>query len=120
MRLGNYLRLRKALLFWVDGAEGTSKMDQADAEFVWQYTRPYVCVIHEPTGKGYYLDRNYGYLVTIDNMPRPGSTDNGEIPNELIRVVQHETEPNHRAASFTTPEWAERLPVDQFTTFWLY
>lgn len=93
-----------------------SSLSQRDAEFAWHFCRPYVCVIHEPTGRGYYLDRNYGLVVEIEKIPRPGWAP---MPM-LNRCVKHETEPAHRASSFTTPEWAEALPTTEFTTYWLY
>lgn len=119
MRLAQYLQISRALKFWADRGEGTSEFGPEDAELVWRWTRPYVCVIHDSTGKGYYLDRSYNYICTVENMPRPG-VQNHELPNEITRVVPHETELHHQAASFTTPDWAEGLNNDAFTTYWLY
>jgi hypothetical protein len=88
-----------------------------EAEYVWSFTRPYVCVIHEPTGRGFYLDRNYRHVVSVDNIPRPGTPG---LPETLKRCVEHETERHHLCASFTLPAWIEGLSSNEFTTYWLY
>jgi hypothetical protein len=88
-----------------------------NAQYQWHFARPYVCAIHEPTNRGYYLDRSYVWICNVDNILRPG-VDEG--PRTLVRVLSHETEFNHQAASFTTPEWACKLPVSEFTTYWMY
>jgi hypothetical protein len=95
------------------------KLTAQQADYAWHFRRPYVCVIHEPTGRGYYLDRNYNHIVSVEDILRPGVSG----PNWaalLQRVITDETEYNHQAASFTTPDWAKSLPPSEFTTYWLY
>lgn len=93
-------------------------LQPSEADYIWHFLRPYVCVIHE-SGRGYYLNREYGHIVSVQDIPNPCRNEDG-IPALLQRCVIHETARNHQAASFTTPDWANQLPVDQFTTYWLY
>jgi hypothetical protein len=98
-------------LFW--------PLSQTEADYIWHFLRPYVCVIHEPTSRGYYLDRNYQHIISVKDIPVPIGKEAG-IPAELQRVITHETERNHQASSFSTPNWASKLPTSEFTTYWLY
>lgn len=103
------------------GGEGVftlPPLTQREADYIWHFLRPYVCVIHESTGRGYYLNRNYEYIISVEDILRPGVQDNS-VPTLLTRVVEHETELQHQATSFTTPEWAI-LPSSEFTSYWLY
>jgi hypothetical protein len=94
---------------------------QDEASKDWHFSHPYVCVIHEPTKRGYYLDRNYQWICNVEHIIRPGAANNEDyVPETLKRIVEHETEFNHQAASFTTPKWADELPPSEFTTYWLY
>jgi hypothetical protein len=97
---------------------GVAELTARHSDFVYQFTHPYVCVIHEPTKRGYYLNREYNLIIEVTDIPRPGFI--GRSRPMLDRVVPHETEPEHRASSFTTPKWAEELPPSEFTTYWLY
>ena len=91
------------------------------AQEVWDFTNPYVCCIHEPTKRGFYLCRNYRYICSVENIIRPGDPMNEKyVPYNLKRLVIHETEYQHRVATFMTPQWAEELPPKEFTTYWLY
>lgn len=110
--LNSYLRMRRAMELLAERTD-----DPADAEYAWHFLRPYVCTIHEPTGKGYYLNRNYQLILSVDSIPRPGHS-RFEIPELLTRVISHETQQQHRSSN--APEWAEALPVEEFTTYWLY
>ena len=96
-----------------------SPLTTQDAQALWNFVRPYVCVIHEPTGRGYYLDRNYCFVISVQDIPRPGIRV-PKVSELLTRVVPHETEQRYQAASSSTPEWAENLPCDEFSTYWLY
>jgi hypothetical protein len=101
--------------------EGPTGQTQDEASAQWHFSHPYVCVIHELTQRGYYLDRNYQFICNVENIIRPGCPRNEDyVPHQLKRVVPHETEYLHQAASFTTPPWAEELPPQEFTTYWLY
>jgi len=117
--LAEYADLRTC----VDGSDDPNSLfwplNQQEADYIWHFLRPYVCVIHEPTGHGYYLDRKYQLIISVRDITRPGSKE-PDIPTELLRVVSHETALKHQAASFTTPDWASKLPLTEFTTYWLY
>jgi len=115
--LFQYNTLYGAVCKAVEGMKPDTALSSAQADFYWHFLRPYVCVIHEPTGRGYYLDRNYDHIISVRNIIRPGSQEGHPM---LTRVIRHETEQCHRAASHTTPEWAEQLPIIEFTTYWLY
>jgi hypothetical protein len=84
-----------------------------DSKKEYHFTHPYICVIHEPTKRGYYLDRGYGFICSVENIIRPCYYNR---PRTLTRFVEIETE--HQAASFT--EWAKKLPSNEFTSYWLY
>lgn len=101
------------------GHFGLTDLTQHEAEYIWHFLRPYVCVIHRATKRGYYLNRNYQLIVSVQDIPHPQGHEEG-VPAMLQRVVTREIERKHQAASFSTPEWASQLPVSQFDTFWLY
>ena len=92
--------------------EGNSPLD---AEFH-RFLHPYVLVIHQPSGRGFYLDREYRHLFDIDRCQEPRNPV--------------ETERHHLCASSNLPEWvnAELRESDltsragplEFDTFWLY
>lgn len=85
------------------------------------FVQPYVCVIHEPTRRGYYLNRNYGFICSVANIIRPGCPRNEDyVPQTLKRVIKHETVHSHQAGSFTTPEWAKEYSWKEFTSYWLF
>jgi hypothetical protein len=103
------------------------KLSQHQADYAWNFRHPYVCVIHEPPvefsdtpKRGYYLDRNYRYLVSVWDILKPlhqcGETDFAP----LQRALEHETQRQHRSGSFQAPDWAMQLPMEQFTSYWLY
>jgi len=111
-------------IFWqkhrhMQKVKGFLKGQPCDPE-QWHFSHPYVCVIHEPTKRGYYLNRNYEFICNVEHIIRPGGNNEDYVPWTLNRVVEHETQKQHRAASFTTPKWAEELPPTEFTTYWLY
>jgi hypothetical protein len=93
-----------------------------NAQKAWDFARPYVCVVHRPTGKGYYLDRGYSLIGSVNNIvtpPRDGGSVDSDLPYTLTRCLPHKTI-DDMAASFSTPEWAVKLPSKEFTSFWLY
>lgn len=90
-----------------------------NADAAWSFMFPYVCVVHRPTGKGYYLNRGYCLIGTVNNIVVPGSA-NPDLPYTLTRCVQNETSFAHQAACFSTPHWATVLPVSEFISYWLY
>ncbi len=87
-----------------------------DVEFH-RFLRPYVLVIHRPSGRGFYLDRDYRHLLNVDCCQEPRNPV--------------ETERHHLAVSPNLPEWVN-LILDQkegtiknsgileFDSFWLY
>ena len=97
--------------------KNTPNVSQVDADAVWHFLRPYVCVIHNESGRGYYLDRQYHLIVSVNHIPTPGKPS-PEIPNALTRVLHHET--LHQQAGANSPEWAADLPSSEFTSYWLY
>jgi hypothetical protein len=107
-----FLRVHKQIERIVEGGECAAR----NADRFWHFTRPYVCVIHEPTKRGYYLDRGYNLICSVENILRPGL----EGPPLLTRHIPHETEFGHQAAATSMPIWAENYRVTDFTTYWLY
>lgn len=92
-----------------------------NAQKAWDFARPYVCVWHRPTGKGYYLNRNYGLIATVKDIVIPvydGGSTNPELPHTLTRCLPHETMEAQSGGAI--PDWAEGLPCTEFTSFWLY
>jgi hypothetical protein len=110
---------RQQFLWIYESLNRESPISQQKADFIWHFTRPYVLVIHEPTNRGYYLNRGYQVIVEVQDPPIPGKPEEG-IPELLTRVVGHETTPNHQASSFTTPKWALQISSSEFTTYWMY
>lgn len=101
--------------------KGNPAWTQTEAETAWQFIHPYVCVIHESTGRGYYLDRKYNYICSVEHIIRPGDPGNEDyVPHTLKRVLEHEATKEHRAGNFQAPQWALGLPVTDFTSYWLY
>jgi hypothetical protein len=113
-----FLALYKAVELMV--SEGSPGTDAAEADFYWHLCRPYVCVIHEPTGRGYYLDRSYRLLIDVESIIRPGDDSVKQRYAMLTRVVAHETENGHRPGCSNEPDWATSKPCAEFTTYWLY
>lgn len=110
-----YAELRSLIVVGV--VTDLKPLSQYEADYIWHFLQPYVCVIHKD-GRGYYLNREYGHIVSVRDIPNPTVLEAG-IPKPLQRVLPHETIYN-QAASFTTPDWARDLPVDQFTSYWMY
>jgi len=91
---------------------GTSILD---AEFQ-RLLRPYVLVIHQPSGRGFYLDREYRHLIDVDRCQEPRNPV--------------ETERHFLCASNNHPEWVNaelreadltsRAGAAEFDSFWLY
>lgn len=81
-----------------------------DVEFQ-RFLRPYVLVIHQPSGRGFYLDREYRHIFDIDRCQEPRNPV--------------ETERHHLAMSPNLPEWANLILKQvggtlEFDSFWLY
>ncbi len=70
------------------------------------FLRPYVLVIHQPSGRGFYLDREYRHIIDVDCCQEP------ENPVESER--------NHLCPSTNHPAWVESIDYDEFDSFWLY
>jgi len=74
------------------------------------FLRPYVLIIHQPSGRGFYLDRDYRHIIDIDRCQEP------ENPVEVSR--------HHLCACSNMPCWAIAMStlqqVNEFDTFWLY
>ena len=71
-----------------------------------RFIKPYVLVIHQPTGRGFYLDRGYWHIIDIDCCQEPESAA--------------ETERHHLCPSTNHPAWIESIDDLEFDTFWLY
>lgn len=72
------------------------------------FLRPYVLVIHQPSGRGFYLNREYRHIIDVDRCQEP--------KNPV------ETEKHHLCASTNLPSWVhtEVAGKDEFDSFWLY
>lgn len=76
-----------------------------------QFLRPYVLVIHQPSGRGFYLDRQYRHIVDIKNCQEPKN------PTKVAR---------HQLSSYDDlPAWALQIDSlglrrEEFDSFWLY
>ena len=78
------------------------------------FKRPYVLVIHRPSGRGFYLDREYRHILDVSNCQEP------ENPTEVAR--------HHLCTGDDLPEWALQIKnslrrtnhFDNFDSFWLY
>ncbi len=70
------------------------------------FAKPYVLVIHRPSGRGFYLNRNYRHIIDVMCCRDPKS------PVEV--------ECNHLCACSNMPEWAMAEKSHEFTTFWLF
>ena len=111
-----FLALYKAVTLSIE--EGCPLVSSEEADFYGHFTRPYVCVVHEPTGNGYYLDRSYRLLVSVASILRPGSeVDRYPL---LMRYIPHETDNGFRPGCFKEPDWATSKQCAEFTTYWLY
>lgn len=83
-----------------------------DTDELQQFLKPYVLVIHKPSGRGFYLDRQYRHIVDISNCQEPKN------PTEVGR--------QHLTAGSNLPAWVKIEKVkglvhcDNFDTFWLY
>jgi len=87
-----------------------------DVEFN-RFLRPYVLVIHQPSGRGFYLDRDYRHLIDVNRCQEPRNPV--------------ETERHHLCMSSSLPEWANLIleqeegtisksGMMEFDSFWLY
>lgn len=92
---------------------GTSNLD---VEFQ-RFLHPYVLVIHQPSGRGFYLDREYRHILSIECCREPRNPV--------------ETEQHHLAMSSNLPEWVNvileqeegtisKSGMMEFDSFWLY
>lgn len=92
---------------------GTSPLGKEKARFL----RPYVLVIHQPSGRGFYLDREYRHITDVDRCQEPRN------PVETVR--------QHVAMSNNLPEWVNLIlgqeegtirnsGMLEFDSFWLY
>ncbi len=73
------------------------------------YIRPYVLVIHRPSGRGFYLNREYRHIISVECCKEP------ESPVETKR--------HHLCASTNLPAWVKSdFPgrTLEFDSFWLY
>lgn len=67
---------------------------------------PYVLVIHRPTGRGFYLNRDYRHIVDVCRCQEPDSP------------IEPTT--SHLCASTNLPAWVFEEDPLFFDTFWLY
>ena len=97
------------------GKEEFDTSSNLDVEFQ-SFLRPYVLVIHQPSGRGFYLDLEYRHIIDVDRCQEP------ENPVE--------TERYHLCPSTNLPAWVEfeirgrsvirALKCSEFDSFWLY
>lgn len=79
-----------------------------------QFINPYVLVIHQPSRRGFYLDRQYRHIVDVTRCQEP------ENPALVVR--------HHYRASPSLPAWALQIEnglskidhFNNFDSFWLY
>ncbi len=79
-----------------------------------QFIKPYVLVIHHPSGRGFYLDRQYRHIVNVKNC---------QEPKNPVEVARH-----HLCVSSDLPDWASTVEdgisrivhFSNFDSFWLY
>lgn len=87
-----------------------------DVEFH-RFLRPYVLVIHQPSGRGFYLDREYHHILDVDRC---------QEPRNPVETTRH-----HLTMSSNFPEWANLILEQEegtisksgmleFDSFWLY
>jgi len=70
------------------------------------FLRPYVLIIHRPSGRGFYLDRDYRHILDVANCQEPKN------PVEATR--------RHLGACGNMPAWVMAEKSEEFDTFWLY
>lgn len=76
-----------------------------------RFVKPYVLVIHQPSGRGFYLDREYRHILDISNC---------QEPQNPVEVARH-----HLCASSDLPIWVRQelsCTADHrcYDSFWLY
>ena len=71
-----------------------------------QFIKPYVLIIHRPSGRGFYLDRDYRHILDVANCQEPKN------PVEATR--------RHLGACGNMPAWVMAEKSEEFDTFWLY
>ncbi len=102
--------LYQALCNCVNELNSTALPPEVEDEYQ-RFNRPYVFVIHQPSGDGFYLDRQYRHIVDVKNCQEP------EKPVEVIR--------HHLYIDAVLPVWANQidgfgLRTEEFDSFWLY
>ena len=70
------------------------------------FLRPYVLIIHRPSGRGFYLDANCCHILDIGMCREP------ENP---VRVNRQ-----YLGVCLNMPAWAIAEKSEEFDTFWLY
>ena len=76
------------------------------------FLRPYILIIHRPSGRGFYLDQNCSHILDVRDCQEP------ENP---VRVARR-----HLGSWLNTPAWVYADDVDgmiertEFDTFWLF
>ena len=73
---------------------------------VGHFLKPYVLIIHRPSGRGFYLDRDYRHIIDVASCQEP--------KNPVIVTRQH------LGACRNMPNWAMVEKLKEFDTFWLY
>ncbi len=84
----------------------TSQPWPGNREEMAQFIKPYVLVIHQPSGRGFYLNRGYWHIIDVDRCQEPTNPA--------------ETERHHLCPSTNHPAWVESIDYEEFDTFWLY
>jgi hypothetical protein len=76
------------------------------ADEVKQFVKPYVLIIHRPSGHGFYLNREYRHILDVLNC---------QEPTNPVEVARH-----YLCASPNLPFWKQTECSKEFDTFWLY
>ena len=71
------------------------------------FVRPYVLIIHQPSGRGFYLDRDCRHIIDVANCQEPANS---------ARVTRHQLVVTYS----NMPAWAMNEKSEEFDTFWLY
>ncbi len=70
------------------------------------FLTPYVLVIHRPSRRGFYLDREYRHIIDVSRCSAPEGSS--------------EVEEHHLSACDNIPLWVLAEKSKEFTTYWLY
>lgn len=105
-----YLELQELLL--ADLSNHGVPLSEMVTEEQKGFIKPYMLIIHRPTKRGFYLDKDYRHIISVSNCQEPKAP---------IRGMG-----KYLGASPNLPAWVEKERVkglthcNNFDTFWLY